>query len=148
MMPSFASILRSAAESLSSVIEENPRLAPRIRIVVAALQMVSADVDTHVAECLRWAENIRRILERAREIVPPNTRMEIDRALALKLEKPEDYTVPNVDAHLVALKQALIATQTALEDRKHPGSTSLIDDIWTLLEDYVTRRGRVVPPMW
>lgn len=149
MMIRFTPLLESAAKAVSAIIAEHPETAAGLGPVVTALEVLAADVDSHVAERLALAEEIGDHVGRIRTLIPAGTEAQaINRALKAVPPGPQGLTVEAVEGFVSERKRGLIAAQAWLEENRRPEDGSISEAVWTLLERDTRRRSRHVPPFW
>lgn len=127
-------LLGGASRTLFGVVGQQPELAPVLAPIAELIGLVAADIDTHVADRLQEAQSIKSILRRARDLLPADRVHQIDRALALELSKPGDYTLHNIESYSADLRAALVAVHTWLDTPDGKPHSELLQDVWAVLQ--------------
>lgn len=141
-------LIGSTSGRLFRLAGEQPDIAPVAGMMGMLLSYIAADADDHVANDLAAAHDIRRLLDRARAIVPADLSATLDQYLGWEPAEPADFRGARIARYVADLRLGLILAQTWLETAPGSEPAALLDDIWRFLKADADEASKLVPHLW
>jgi len=116
--------------------------------VMLLLRQLAEDVDDYTTDCLRQADAIRQLVRATAAMMPAETAVRLEQAVAWQPVAPQDFHATSLARWLSGLRCALIDAHAWLESADIAGRDELLNEIWSFLEARVAHESRQVGQMW